>query len=157
MITSGELHCHGIMIIWLIKVTLGFLNLQAGAKAYFPLKSHPQCKCFRKSLRQLFTTASNTCSCEVIIPPGMSTQLMFMGQTVALFLVLNATKYIIKQPFFQEHFRCSIPHIWRPILPKFIGHRTFRLSSDKDSSRQLLLRHCYAIQNQKCRYFATNC
>jgi len=77
----------------------------------------------------------------------MTTQLMFMGQTVALFLVLNAIK-CIKDPFSQEHFWCSIPRICQPILPKFIGHPTFRLAFDKVSSRQLLLRHCYAIWNK---------
>lgn len=66
---------------------------------------------------------------------------------MALFLVLNAIK-CMKDPFSQEHFRCSIPHICQPILPKFIGHPTFRLEFDKVSSRQLLLRHCYAIQNK---------
>jgi len=86
----------------------------------------------------------------------MTTQLMFLGQTVALFLVLNAIK-CIEHPFSLLRSTSGVLFHASDIVPKFIGHTTFRLASDKDSSRQLLLRHRYAFQNKKCTYFATIC
>jgi hypothetical protein len=86
-----------------------------------------------------------TCSNEVISPGvSMDRNVVYMHQHQ-------------HQPFSGEHFWSFVSHTCQPILGPFISHKTFRLLSDNDSSKLLLLRHCFVIYNHICLQLVTIC
>jgi len=128
--------------------SLNFLILPGGFTAWSSVKIYSQYSCVRWSLNSLFTTIFSTCICEVI-PPGSTTGsvLMELPVIVAYFpsvkCPLNVSRTSI--PCFLRGIPgfCSTPLTTNPSYVHC--HPTFRLPSDNDSSRQLLLRHCSAI------------
>jgi hypothetical protein len=100
------------------------------------------------SLNGVFTTTSNTCSSEVI-PPGMNPSFLFMELLVMwlLFVVLNGHAIYTTAAYSvsQKHPWLSDPHCCQPVVHPFIGHPTFRLASDNDSSSQLLLGQHFVV------------
>ena len=82
---------NAIMIHWQRRVTLGFLILLAGVKAWSPVKGSSLNSYFRSSWNGLFPP-SNTCSHKVI-PLGMTTRFVFIElPAIAAFIV--GVKYI---------------------------------------------------------------
>jgi hypothetical protein len=115
---------HDMKIYWQRGITMGFLILPAGVKAWSTVKSHSLHNCFRWSLNGLFTTY-NTCSCG-LISPRMTTWSVSMEQPVIAAFISGvmgwdsvvgiATRYGLDGPEIESRWGRDFSHPSRPAL-----------------------------------------
>jgi len=84
-VTSDEMCCDAIMSHWQRRVTLGFLILPAGVKAWSLVKSHSLHSCFWWSVNGLFITTFSTYSCVIFLPGTTKTPVCMVLPIIVAF------------------------------------------------------------------------